>query len=60
MSRPLAFKQADSTRALKGAKAAGVSVSITVSIDRRTITVAPVGSLPTSPLDDWKRNRDAR
>jgi hypothetical protein len=60
VTRPLAFKQSDVTRALKGAKAAGVEVILTLALDGRTLTMTPASAAPQSPLDAWKRSRDAR
>ena len=68
MSRgPHTFKQADLTRALKGARAAGVDVARVV-IDREgriVVEMAPGKSevMAESELDRWMRNKggpDAR
>ena len=61
--RPLALKQADVTRALRGAVAAGVEIA-SVEIDPRNgniILLTPRYSGPTvDPYDVWKAEINAR
>jgi chaperone required for assembly of F1-ATPase len=63
MSRRLAFTQADVSRAIKGAKAAGMDIGkVTMGLDGRTIEIFPAGSLLVSDLATWqsRRTRDPR
>lgn len=61
--RPLAFKQADIARAVKGVSAAGARVE-RVEIDpagKITIITAAASPAPAaSPLDDWMDRRGSR
>ena len=61
-SRVAKFKQADICRAVKGVKAAGISVS-KIEIDTNgRIVIACVGPSDEQPMDDykvWKRGRGA-
>jgi hypothetical protein len=64
MARGLAmFKQADVTRALRGAVAAGVEVA-RIEIDARTgnivLSTPFVSSVPVAPYDVWKGEINAR
>jgi hypothetical protein len=60
---PATFKQADVTRALRGAVAAGVEVA-RIEIDARTgnivISTPRVHSLSVAPYDTWKAEGNAR
>jgi hypothetical protein len=60
---PATFKQADVTRALRGAVAAGVEVA-RIEIDPRTgnivISTPRVPSVPVAPYDAWKAEGNAR
>ena len=60
---PLPIKQADVTRALKGAVAAGVEIA-RVEIDPRSgsivIRTPRDFSAPLTPYDNWKGKNDAR
>ena len=65
MKRPLAFKQSDVVRAVKGARVAGLEVArIEVGQDGRIVIFtpqgAPLGSEPDAALAAWKAKRDAR
>jgi len=64
MSRgPAKFKQADLTRAVKAARAAGLDVARTEIMPDGTIRLihqAEVTSVVESPFDEWKAKRDAR
>lgn len=57
------FRQADLTRALKGAQAAGIEVGrVEIDADGKiVIVVASAGPAePSSAFDQWKGKRDAR
>jgi hypothetical protein len=60
---PATFKQADVTRALRGAVAAGVEVA-RIEIDARTgnivILTPRVPSVSVAPYDAWKAEVNAR
>jgi hypothetical protein len=60
---PATFKQADVTRALRGAVVAGVEIA-RVEIDTRTgniVMLTPrVPSAPVSPYEVWKAEDNAR
>jgi hypothetical protein len=60
---PVRFKQADVTRALRGAIAAGVEIA-RVEIDPRdgniVILTPRVSSSPLDPYDVWKAESNAR
>jgi hypothetical protein len=60
---PARFKQADVTRALRGAIAAGVTIA-RVEIDPRdgniVILTPGVSSSPLAPYDAWKSESNAR
>ncbi len=63
MARSHRFNQADLTRAVKGATAAGMKVArIEIDADGKIVLVsgdaAPMG--PASDFDTWKGKRDAR
>ncbi len=63
MNRCHRFKQADLTRAVKGATAAGLKVArVEIDADGKIVLVssdaAPQG--PASDFDAWKGKRDAR
>jgi len=61
--QPASFKQADVTRAVRGAVAAGVEIA-RVDIDPRTGNIAIftncVLSAPPAPYDVWKAETNAR
>ncbi|MAA99768.1 MAG: hypothetical protein CMN87_10640 [Stappia sp.] len=63
MRKKTTFRQIDVTRAAKGLRAAGV-VLRRIEIDPNGRTVLHAGADPEaeelSPLDAWKRKRDAR
>jgi hypothetical protein len=61
--RVLRFRQADISRAVKGVKAAGVSVSqIEIGSDGRIVITSgePQASQPPDEYANWKANRNAR
>jgi hypothetical protein len=63
MCRVLRFRQADICRAVKGVKAAGVSVSqIEIGSDGRIVITSgePQASQPLDEYANWKANRNAR
>ena len=63
MSRVVRFRQADISRAVKGAKAAGISVSqIEIGSDGRIVITSggPQASQPPDEYANWKANRNAR
>lgn len=64
MSRgPVSFRQADVARAVKGVKAAGVSIGrIEIAPDGRIIVCAEAAPAPEpeTALDAWRARRDAR
>ncbi len=54
-ARPATFRQADITRAVKGARAAGLSVA-KVEVDNGRITViAATGEAATGPMSDLEK-----
>lgn len=58
---PATFKQADLTRAVKAARAAGLDVARTEIMPDGTIRLihsAEVTSTPATPFDEWKAKRD--
>ncbi len=60
---PVAFKQADVARAVKGVKAAGVSVGrVEIAPDGRIIICAEAAPPPEpeTAFDTWRARRDAR
>ena len=61
--KPATFKQADVTRAVRGAVAAGVDVTC-IEIDARTgnivISTPRVHSQSVAPYDVWKAESNAR
>jgi len=61
--KPATFKQADVTRAVRGAVAAGVDVAC-IEIDARTgnivISTPRVHSQSVAPYDAWKAEGNAR
>lgn len=58
------LKQADIVRALKAASCAGLSVTrVDIGVGGEltlTVAAATAPTVTLSPLDEWKRNRDAR
>jgi hypothetical protein len=63
MCRVLRFRQADISRAVKGVRAAGVSVSqIEIGLDGRIVITSgePQGSPPRDEYVNWKESRNAR
>jgi hypothetical protein len=63
MCRVLRFRQADISRAVKGAKAAGISVSqIEIGSDGRIVLISgePQASQTHDEYANWKANRNAR
>jgi hypothetical protein len=61
--RVLRFRQADISRAVKGVRAAGVSVSqIEIGSDGRIVITSggPQASQPPDEYANWKANRNAR
>ena len=61
--KPVSFKQADVSRAVKGVKAAGVPIGrVEILPDGRIIVCsdAPAAPEPVSAFDTWKGKRDAR
>ena len=61
VAKPARIKQSDVTRILKGAKAAGVEMSIIVTAEE--VRFVPVGHAPkdeSNALKDWIAKRDAR
>jgi hypothetical protein len=63
MCRVLRFRQADISRAVKGAKAAGISVSqIEIGSDGRIVITSgePQASQSPDEYANWKANRNAR
>lgn len=60
---PVAFKQADVARAVKGVKSAGVSVGrVEIAPDGRIIVCAEAAPAPEpeTAFDTWRARRDAR
>jgi len=59
---PSPFKQRLLTRALKGAKAAGIEVArIEIDKDGRISILTPLmPASPESPYEEWKAKNDAR
>jgi hypothetical protein len=60
-----ALKQGDVTKAVKGAKSAGLLVArVEVDMDLGRITIfagePASASMPSDPYADWKTKRDAR
>ena len=63
MSRVVRFRQADISRAIKGAKTAGISVSqIEIGSDGRIVITSgePQASETRDEYANWKANRNAR
>jgi hypothetical protein len=63
MSRVVRFRQADISRAVKGAKAAGIPVSqIEIGPDGRIVLISgqPQASQTHDEYANWKANRNAR
>ena len=63
MGRVFRFRQADISRAVKGVKAAGVSVSqIEIGLDGRIVITSgePQGSPPRDEYANWKESHSAR
>ena len=61
VAKPARIKQSDVTRILKGAKAAGVEMSIVVTAEE--VRFVPVDHAPkgeSNALKDWIAKRDAR
>ena len=63
--RAKAFRQADVSRAVKGAKAAGIDVArVEIGLDGRIVVVAglpePIEPENLSPLERWRRSQGAR
>ena len=60
---PVAFKQADVSRAVKGVKAAGVPVGrVEILPDGRIIVCSEAATAPApeTAFDQWRAKRDAR
>jgi len=63
MCRVFGFRQADISRAIKGVKAAGVSVSqIEIGLDGRIVITSgePQGGPPRDEYANWKESHSAR
>jgi hypothetical protein len=63
ISRVFRFRQADISRAVKGVKAAGISVSqIEIDLDGRIVITSgePQGSPPRDEYANWKESHSAR
>jgi len=63
--RACTFKEADITRALKAAKKAGVDIQVEIDLERKRMTISPVGTgevtesdeVAVTPLEEWRAKR---
>lgn len=54
------FRQSDVTRAIKAAKAAGMSVAKCEISRDGAITISEAAGKPLDPLEAWKESREGR